>query len=628
MSCFLLLRTQRPSLKPCRTRPWSFRVRWLSTAPYTENLPEAGWFRLLRIEPSNRPSSPLVCRLETLPMRAAPPYEALSYAWGHRKASIPVTINGEPFLVRPNLHSALRALRRRDRDATLWVDAVCINQAEETERTHQVWQMKDIYRNATIVKVWLGDATEGSARGMRLLRRFNRPVLVKSLADYEKQYRQFLTLADNPKAFRDLKEALNILRRPWWTRMWTLQESVLGRDVRCICGTEEIHISRFSRFSRFVLLSVNFGAWRGPSLDAGVALRMARWVGSLRRTLMVEGSISLAHALGASWNRKSSDPKDKIMGLLGLVDWASGHVPEYRFAVEKIYRMAFFELLVSTGGMGYLGFMTEMPGERNPKLPTWVPDFEIHSSLGSDHLASLSKSTQTYNASLSTGEGLHATAEEDGKILVVEGIRFDSVQTVSVKAPGRELQQTDSAADSNAWMSAMRDTIDDWRSLSRAQNHPYPTGEDRARAFWRTVLIDLNQADVLKLSYALRARRNDEADLRWVASLESKEVLERLLRGWQTLGKRRYLQLRVIEQVNRRLFVTGRGYFGLGPPSLQAGDEVCVFRSGQVAYALRQSETGCWRYVGECYVHGIMDGEAVVEAKRNGAFCWDTFRIE
>lgn len=513
---------------------------------------------------------------------------------------MPVTIDGEPFLVRPNLHSALRALRRRDRDASVWVDAICINQAEESERTHQVWQMKDIYRNARVVRVWLGDATQGSARGMRLLRRFDRPVLVRSFADYQRHYRQFLSLAEDPRAFRDLEEALDILRRPWWTRMWTLQESVLGRDVRCLCGPEEVPISCFSRFSRFVLLSVNFGAWRGPSLDATVALRMARWVGSLRRTLMVEGSISLAHALGASWNRVSSDPKDKVMGLLGLVDWVSGPAPEYRFAVEKIYRMTFFKLLVSTGGVGYLGLMTEMPGDRNPKLPSWVPDFEIHSSLGSDHLASLSKSAQPYNASLSSaGEGLHATVEEDGKILAVEGIRFDSVRTAGAKAPGREVQPTESATDGDAWMMAMRDAIDDWRSLSRAPPHPYPTGEERTLAFWRTVLIDLKQADVLRLSYALRARRNDDADLEWVASLESPEVLEQLLRGWQTLGKRRYLQLRVIEQVNRRFFVTARGYFGLGPPSLQAGDEICVFRSGQVAYALRRSSSGRWRYVGE-----------------------------
>lgn len=66
----------------------------------------------------------------------------------------------------------------------------------------------------------------------------------------------------------------------------------------------------------------------------------------------------------------------------------------------------------------------------------------------------------------------------------------------------------------------------------------------------------------------------------------------------------------------RRFAVTRRGYFVLGPDALQAGDVVAVLRGGKVPFVLRKVSVGGdgedeerWVLVGECYVHGLMDGE-------------------
>jgi hypothetical protein len=60
----------------------------------------------------------------------------------------------------------------------------------------------------------------------------------------------------------------------------------------------------------------------------------------------------------------------------------------------------------------------------------------------------------------------------------------------------------------------------------------------------------------------------------------------------------------------RRLFVTSRGFMGLGPPAAQVGDQVCLLLGGQVLYVLRDREDGHSEFIGECYVHGMMDGQA------------------
>jgi hypothetical protein len=72
---------------------------------------------------------------------------------------------------------------------------------------------------------------------------------------------------------------------------------------------------------------------------------------------------------------------------------------------------------------------------------------------------------------------------------------------------------------------------------------------------------------------------------------------------------------------NRRLFRTAKSYLGLGPLSVQPGDQVWLFLGARIPFVLRKvSDEGSWKsdhrkFVGEAYVHGIMDGEALREKK-------------
>ncbi len=66
----------------------------------------------------------------------------------------------------------------------------------------------------------------------------------------------------------------------------------------------------------------------------------------------------------------------------------------------------------------------------------------------------------------------------------------------------------------------------------------------------------------------------------------------------------------------RKLFVTERGYFGLGAPYVEPGDIVCIFNNGYTPYVLRPQDKGQqFLLVGNCYVHGLMNGEGVNEAE-------------
>jgi hypothetical protein len=62
------------------------------------------------------------------------PYEALSYTWGCMEMSASVQVDGKVLAVTENLYIALQYLRSKEHDRILWVDAVCINQADHQER--------------------------------------------------------------------------------------------------------------------------------------------------------------------------------------------------------------------------------------------------------------------------------------------------------------------------------------------------------------------------------------------------------------------------------------------------------------------------------------------------------------
>ncbi|KAH7343101.1 heterokaryon incompatibility, partial [Pyrenochaeta sp. MPI-SDFR-AT-0127] len=85
-------------------------------------------------------------------------YEALSYTWGDPKERLPILVNETEVPVTRNLHAALEHFRSETIDVVLWVDALCINQTDDVEKSKQVDLMTKIYAYATSTRVWLGPA--------------------------------------------------------------------------------------------------------------------------------------------------------------------------------------------------------------------------------------------------------------------------------------------------------------------------------------------------------------------------------------------------------------------------------------------------------------------------------------
>lgn len=131
--------------------------------------------RLLSLMPNRDEAAPLECQLHEYPLQGSGKethlYEALSYVWGSFDDPPQcIFINGHYLPITANLHSALLHTRNHTFQRTLWVDAICINQEDEQEKSLQIQMMAKIYSQADRVIVYLGEAADCSDQALELIR--------------------------------------------------------------------------------------------------------------------------------------------------------------------------------------------------------------------------------------------------------------------------------------------------------------------------------------------------------------------------------------------------------------------------------------------------------------------------
>lgn len=194
--------------------------------------------RILHLHPAHRLNAPVHCELEEVCLDAEnqPKYDALSYVWGSTVGTWPILCEGMTLYVTENCRDALVYLRRRTRKMTLWIDAICINQTDDMERSRQVRMMGRVYSNAQQVHVWLGVGDRPDWAFVKVLRRAHRLCVLLDLP-----YRVAYVLEDfkgrmmtNPFAtqyfgrlYSRLDDCLGYMRQ--WVVSRTIGHAVLRR---------------------------------------------------------------------------------------------------------------------------------------------------------------------------------------------------------------------------------------------------------------------------------------------------------------------------------------------------------------------------------------------------------------
>lgn len=380
------------------------------TLPYKPLDPLESEIRLLILLPPNRrdPADVVRCSLRHVSLDTCHDFTALSYAWGDPGAtSGGVIIDGIAVTVGANLKRALLRLRPARRSLDLWVDAVCINQADIREKNVQVPLMARLYSTALSVVLFLG---EGDADIERVVVLMDQPVVPRVDRVFARLLRivagSFISfLAPPPQVVLTGDEASTLMlegytglfRLPYWSRVWTYQEMSLARaDPVCVYGSATCHLSALVDVDK--VREVVREAW--VTLDPGVArpsvsrtsdtpaerfrevdamgipeltMAMASVAAARRRQV---GDRTMGGTLALTAARQCYDPRDKVYGLYGLLPEAREANPvDYGKPTEEVLLKAAVYVINTERSAVLQAEFGLLPGRlTNLGYPSWVPD--------------------------------------------------------------------------------------------------------------------------------------------------------------------------------------------------------------------------------------------------------------
>jgi ankyrin repeat protein len=248
-------------------------------------------------------------------------YEALSYAWEGLDEFYEIEVNGCVMPVTKSLSLALRNLRYPHQDRILWVDAICIDQGNDKERGHQVNQMGAIYKKAEKVLIWLGPATLETNSIFDAMYCFQKESSKYACRNWEVSDERWHGVMSSLHPSNNSNNNMNItptitqkegledlLTRPWFDRMWIIQEVANARAARVVCGAKSVLARTFALFPH--LLGIT------PSRNCQAILDVMP--GPTRNHSWWTKSHDLNTLLRKFKGSKASDPRDKIYALLGI----------------------------------------------------------------------------------------------------------------------------------------------------------------------------------------------------------------------------------------------------------------------------------------------------------------------
>jgi hypothetical protein len=356
-------------------------------------------FRLASLWAVSDPGHPLHLSLETFADDKHPEYECTSYSWGGE--------DGDSSLCRPlfigdywdvlmqtkNCWSMLRFLRPHNYARMIWVDAVCINQANTEERGAQVAKMRKIYESCSRVVVYLGeDLVVESAQYPRSL----------PLDEFKSGESNAFIFPVGHQLHKKDYSLEDIVSRRYFGRIWVIQELIVSERALIRIGTTNFRAD--SRIIRSIPLTnvkktVQFNTDLGhPNRTSRSILRTAQgrlttgqtfswldtsapWLQHLARKVFPSTEIpDLTSLLQLTARSSASDPRDRLFGVVSLLQDSSSRTnfaPNYALSFQHFIIGLLAHLLIREGRYWFLGLAgvgTPTLRRDHAKLPSWIPD--------------------------------------------------------------------------------------------------------------------------------------------------------------------------------------------------------------------------------------------------------------
>jgi hypothetical protein len=590
------------------------------------------------------------------------PYTAISYVWGDPSdaAKAEIAIDGRQARISPNLHSALTRLRNHSTSRFLWADALCIDQTPDAaglaEKEEQVGNMDRTFSKAEHVMIDLGSTPAPEVLAV-LDRFFSVPQEVwdesrwiVSSQNFKSCF-QYLAAFDLPGVQHDFWPSFaDFMQRPWFSRVWIIQEYALAVQSTFLIGTDTrpgaYLLGGFLRALQYELFL--YHSDRRDPVDEKPNARLARaiWDVDLSYTailLIAEArqsrpqGLSLATLLKRTKDLLATNQCDKVYAVFGLVDdvRVKAEIPiDYKSNDTHTLGAQVARYLVGTGNGAYLlynclGVRNEQPHPSwellltAPKRDGFAMLYHPTGKLENDvyHASGPTQFTSRWKAVVGP------TNTTTGLALLLHVCIVDEITSASPALPDiSTITHADLARNSDWFPQAW-----DWMcSVHASLPTPPPPLREFTLQCWKTAIGDLiippegEGRGYVRTKYAPAAplcleaidntarhascvRRNAEHKFRSTMPLD---------RNFETYAYT--ISESFVYAFGRRLALTKKHQFTCCvPKEAEAGDFICIVLGCPTPFVLRRVVAGggggeaYYRLVGSCYVHGLMDGEAL-----------------
>jgi hypothetical protein len=519
------------------------------------------------------------------------------------------------------LFEALHSLRQSTVRRVIWADAICINQQDAYEKSIQVQMMGEIYARSQQVVVWLGEETEAMTASIHSVLTLHEHFLLNE-PGYPYEELHFRRIHDTTSplyqhlyATRETWRGplLHFITRPWFTRKWIIQEIAQAPKATVVCGSTVIS---WEVLANVLWCFHTTGAIRHiPDIsdegDDYVLMANLAILDMIRRDSKRHQDATMFHRINYTRLFRCMDPRDVVYSLLGVAgdvaDYGQDLIPDYNLSVEEVYKRFVSATIILKGKLDPLSFLHIPADSGGRDLPSWVADLS--------DLEDLIDPLTPIRGGVGNGVPFHAGGSfrprsrisRDGKLLYVWGKKLDTIFQYCPNVLELSLDEDDTAMSPSA---IARSRLTQWLSL---RNALYGGNEQKFEAFWRTMICNLTETwDRPSSDFGVWFREYlwyrlgphytavDEKNTEW------HQVEAALENSWLW-----------------RFCETGGGRYGQVLSSVQVGDVVCILYGGELPYIIRPLRNGEYKFVGSCYMHGLMDGEGCgVDEVPDEEFCF------
>lgn len=291
-------------------------------------------------------------------------------------------------------------------------------------------------------------------------------------------------------------------------------------------------------------------------------------------------------------------------------------IPDYKLTVEDSYRLFAVSEVVDKRSLKVLSLAPHRLaysrlGKRRLDIPSWVPDLRLIGE--SDPLISYTIREQRFFAGGAKDLPV-AKILDGGKVLQCQGRIFDTVTGLAPTIMDMLLNDNQAPSDfDNSYRSRMGRWLQKRHDLAMATTETLLDNPETMRSFSRTMLCDMSgMRDGISgelignfqgyLRYQLNASKSPNEATPSITEEEQRYILriEQAIMAWAMV---------------RKFCVTGKYRFGQVPFEAETGDRICVLVGAEVPFLIRPGENGYYKLVGECYIDGVMYGEALSEPR-------------